>query len=284
MDRERALEILDAARPDSADLNGGEFADAVDFLKSDSLCRQEFAARQQLDMHIGRSVRDVDVPGNLKEQLLVSLRAAEATLLDNQASAEHNPPSPAASMPSRKVSPSNKKTALRVAAGLAASLMLAASFWFYSSLGSNIYVTSELQQLAVVHLDNWKSLPSFSGNFTPQLPGYGWSNARLHLSHAPLGLPDTSTTNHTIALYNFWVTTPAGVHAEGLLLVAEKRAVTNPPADTHFSSGNVRYIHTNGGEFAAVTWSDDTQVYVCIVHDARTLEQIEKTLRQSSPV
>ena len=70
MDCRTALEILEVARPDSDDVKQTELAWAQAHLDSCPRCEEAFHNRQALDRRIGRLMRDVSLPWNLKHKLL----------------------------------------------------------------------------------------------------------------------------------------------------------------------------------------------------------------------
>lgn len=78
MNCHNALEILESARPASGDLSEPELVEAAGHLENCSACRDVHRWREHLDRRIGRVMRDVPLPGGLRERLLSALALAES--------------------------------------------------------------------------------------------------------------------------------------------------------------------------------------------------------------
>ena len=70
MDCSEILDILDCVRPDSADLDHPDLADARAHLESCHVCQLEFESRQEFDRAVSAVARDVEVPQGLQESLV----------------------------------------------------------------------------------------------------------------------------------------------------------------------------------------------------------------------
>jgi len=80
MDCRTARTLLDLARPSRAELDVGE-TEALDrHLNTCTDCDAMFRQEQTLDDHIGRAVRDVPVPADLRQRVLDRLAADHKTL------------------------------------------------------------------------------------------------------------------------------------------------------------------------------------------------------------
>ena len=82
MDCSEILDILDCVRPDSADLDHPDLADARAHLESCHVCQLEFESRQEFDRAVSAVARDVEVPQGLQESLVHVLTAQPVDGID----------------------------------------------------------------------------------------------------------------------------------------------------------------------------------------------------------
>jgi hypothetical protein len=75
MDRERLREMIDACRPESADLALPELAEARAELERDAVLRRQARRAEQFDRTIAASMQDVAVPAGLQDRLMAALAA-----------------------------------------------------------------------------------------------------------------------------------------------------------------------------------------------------------------
>lgn len=75
MDRERLREMIDACRPESADLALPELAEARAELERDAVLRRQARRAEQFDRTVAAAMQDVAVPSGLQDRLMAALAA-----------------------------------------------------------------------------------------------------------------------------------------------------------------------------------------------------------------
>lgn len=282
MDRQTALDILEAVRPGTADEAEPEVLAAVEAVRHDRAAAATLARRQDVDCRIAAAMQDVAVPPAAKAQLLARMLHAAPSLAAEPAAANppaetavvHEPtPVPAVASSSdspalpgadvRRTPPSNRRLTrrhvLRAAAAVALLVLIAAGFlWRQRASGFGPTVT--LDQIA-------RSVPTidvdpqpFTGRFEPSLPATsGWSNVRF--AAAPQAVLVGDPPQRQAAAYPFAIAVRRGQTVQGWILTAPVDRVSDPPPADSFQLSSVRY--ENG--LASVAWTEGKLVYVCVV-------------------
>lgn len=78
MNCEASRKLMEVCRPDSSDLGDPELRDLAGHLERCPECRALLEANAENDRRLGRAMRDVPVPADLKERLLVALERPRA--------------------------------------------------------------------------------------------------------------------------------------------------------------------------------------------------------------
>ena len=268
MDCQSALEILEAARPDSGDRDAPELTVAAAHVETCSRCAELVNATRNLDRQIGRALRDVEVPAGLRQRLLTVTSAAD-------------PKAPSVISDRSAVSPRpNRRTWLRRVTVAACCLAVGTGLWFFLRPAGPIYSLDELRQLAADA--DFETLPFFSGHFQALLPPDGhWQTPYLQLSRQAGGLPATAT-EHRAAVYSFRVPVEQTRYVPGVLLVIPAASVETPPSATTFDAAvaDQKYVVSNSGtEYETVSWTRDGLVYVVAVGaGAGALESLQQAI------
>ena len=286
MDCRTALEILEAARPDSSDRDEPEVASASAHVETCPECEDRFVARQRFDRNLGCLMRDVAPPDGWKARLLASLDAAEIGLHEAAAGSgtaseplgpeSNQGPMMAAAQPDRQASAA-RRARLLAAASLALGLLMAVTWIVAHTVGTAGWTLAELRHDARAAYQQFEQLPRFEGTFEPELPEFGWQTSRsIHISQPPRGFPPGAAP-HAAAVYFFTVQGARGRPVQGILLVTPRRLVADPPESSHFDAQGI-----GSGPYSAVAWTERDLVYVCVVEGGgNSLELLQRALRLS---
>jgi hypothetical protein len=245
MDRQTALERLDAVRPGSDDLSDPEMAGLSDALAGDNDLRAEFDRRRNWDRGIASAVRDVPVPEGLKGRLLTRLAAAETVI------------------PPRPVSRSRRRVLASLSAA-AAALMAGAIYWTIAGSHEPVTIAEARDAAAEVLMGRGDDVP-FNGDVDPKVPT-GWET-RFGIGSPVLGLLADSGEHRAAA----WrVRSTRGAHWQAVLVAIPVDDVVSPSTAASISDrdyvpgGNVSGVQT-------VSWTQGGFVYVCCTNNLDAL-------------
>jgi hypothetical protein len=282
MDCRTALEMLEAVRPNSGDLQEPELAEAGAHLEACPQCVTVFQGRQTFDREIADAMQDIAIPLGLKKRLLRAIEIDESAAEQPTLACDAETATPGALQhdeqePVAAASRFNRRRWLRVAASVSACCMAAVAGWYFVANSGSTYTVDELRASVVW---DWDRLAEFDGSFDVSLPS-GWDrNPRLHVSVVPRGILQESTGKHVAAEYAFAFRPRSRTPISGLLLAIPRDCVASPPAEASFSFVPVRYTATSpDGPLTTATWSEGGFVYVCFVQGgAERLEAIQQAL------
>ncbi|VAX36424.1 hypothetical protein MNBD_PLANCTO02-469 [hydrothermal vent metagenome] len=277
MNCKEALNILEAVRPCSDDLNDPQFAEAVAWLNSDEECARLFDATQKLDTQISQAMQDVLVPAGLKKELIASLGLSEEEFSEEENSNKNE-------SPVELVSPSfSRRRWLWVIVSSAACLVLGLYIWQQFPEEPKLLNIADLQKIATQQMGQWDQLSDYSGPFSnpKKVLGYHWTNGSIRTTPIPKNLPVDQNFHQPIALFGFQVKLDEAPHFDGVVLVVDAASIANPPKLDYFSASQANYITTDQGNFLTVVWRDENRVYICIVRDPQTLETLKSALSTS---
>ena len=263
MDCRTALQKLEAARPDSGDLDEPDFAEAAAHLRDHPHCAELFRRRQEFDKVFGQRMRDVAIPAGLKERLLQSL--------EPQPAVEERP---ALADFSRDRQARRRWLVLGPLAAVAACLLAAVLVWFLFPEHQPPLSVGDLRELAKAAYGADASLPAFNGTAEPPpLPGFGWRSGAIRIAATPRS-PASGAGRNVVAIYAFAL---SGGNIEGMLIAAPRESVQDPPQARYFSGDSVRYE----GPFSFVSWTEDEWVYVCLVRGGGAVDQLQRALHSA---
>ena len=266
MNCQDAREQFDAARPDSPDRTGSEFAAARNHVAECASCLRVVGIRERLDRQISRLMRDVPVPSGLKARILDSLNTP-ATV--PAAKADDNQLQDTTSQPAS----STRRRWLAAAAMIAAAVVLSIPFWPSSSKSPSRLTLADLRQEAALELAD---LDPFNGSFKPKLPGGIWNSRNVRFSdHAKGDMPDRDGL-HRIALFEFWVR-----DVRGVMLVIPKDQLENPPSNEmpSFQDRAENYARRPSRTYHSFAWQSDGYVYICFVpKDGHSLDTLSRAI------
>ena len=238
MNRQTALERLDAIRVGSDDFSDPEMAGLADALAGDDGLQEEFDRRRDWDARIAGAVRDVPVPDGLKDRLITRLSQAEG-------------------LPTRPVTTSRRRmlaTFSALAAGLAAGIV----YWTVTGMNDPV-TTAEARDAAEQVISAQTDLVPFDGRFTPSLPDRWQRQLRVHQpAYGVLG----PSGSHRAAAWH--VSSHGGGEWHAVVVAVPVGDFASPPEATSISDrdyvpgGNMKGIQT-------VRWTQDGFVYVCCV-------------------
>ncbi len=265
MDCRTALELVEVVRPDSGDLAESELTSAAAHLESCRHCAKIFHGRKTLDRQLGRVIRDVPVPWNLKTNLLatVSDRPLAWTCQDDNStsyvgsnaeidtgtkSVQSLPTSPPVSIHCRRW--------FRLTVAIVVCLAVVFVAWYSPFWPESSLTLAKLEQETDLHLDQYAD---FDGSFRANLPS-GWSDLRSLRVVRPKGL-QLSGSDHVAALYGFQLQEMRRP-IDGVLLVIEQSRVVEPPNIFTFISATTRYPQRST---AVAAWTEGGLVYICFV-------------------
>lgn len=244
MDRKTALDILEVARPNSADTEDPRLAAALDALSSDEVGRQALERMQELDRQLADAVQDVPVPEGLEQRLLASLAAAHS------------------SIPNENVPPNRRRVLWRALAA-AAVLLFAAGWWFWPSAANQVALV-EFETAAPFAADKLSTLTAFAGD-PHQLPDGGWLDPqRVLFTRTVKTFPYGTATAH---VYEFHFTDPRAAHrgpVRGVLYVLPRESVAAAPVSLTFHDG-MYAVNQSKPQVAIRSWTERDLVYVCMV-------------------
>lgn len=277
MDCHVALELLEVVGCDSDDLEL-----AIAHIESCGHCGAVYRDRLQLDREIGRVLRDVAVPLDLKQRIHCALievagervdqvaGVGESVDIDGVFSARRPLEAPIGAAPVRR------RTWLRVAVSLACLIgsVIVWQLWIPSEVRFSL---KELQGKTDLKI---RFLPEFDRGFSADLP-FGWDTSRLlFIDSTAKGYSVSDGHPHVVALYgfDFRVSRPRTLH--GVLLVVPKSSVLEPAAASSLGSASITYERREQRRFATAAWTEDDFVYVVFVQGgADHLEEIQEYLR-----
>lgn len=281
MDCRTARENLEAARLQTDDMDESHFAAAVAHLQICTECAAVLHSRQQLDRRVGRLMRDIPVPVDLKERLIRAIAMAElCPAADRFAHREPDftfsasrGPTAAPGRPPRMLYGGLLRRGLAAAA---VCLLIGVAIWLalWVQLGPSVTLT-QLQE--EVPLD-FASLPNFDGSFDAQPPDDWLSSPRFRFDREAMGWAPRGERGHVAALYRFRFQMRRDVSYGGVLLVIPTRSVAAPISAQVFDAGGVRYFSSSQGSYAAVAWTAGEMTYVCFVSGGDAANAIEQAL------
>ena len=270
MDCRAALEILDVVRPDSADRTEPEVASAAAHAEDCPRCEERFRSRQEFDRRIGRQMRAVPVPSDLRSRLLAAIRDADVPTGGSELPAVV-PAEPIATRRER----GRRRARLVAIASTALCLMAAVTIFVAQMSTAARWTLAELQREARGAWEQADQLPRFQGTFQPLLPEFGWQTSRsIHLAQEPHGFPP-GTVPHPAAVYEFVLAGPRPVR--GILLVTKTEFVANPPESQAFNARGV-----GSGPMGVVSWTEGDLVYVCVISGGgNSLDRLHNAIRHA---
>ena len=231
MDKYKARFVLQSIRPDGADAEEPEFAEALDAARSDSELGSQFASQQALDRVIASKLACVPVPDGLCDSILARAEV------------------------SRSVGRRRFVQRLALAASVALLATVAAVWW--SNARRAVSFASYRQEM-VGRLDGRIQL-SFTSQQADELQQWLAQTRGVTGLEIPAGLQQLPAigcrtwtwNNRPAGLICFLVDGHQAVH----LLVISRAAVPNPPRpeETHF-------LHV--GNWETVSWAQGENVYV----------------------
>jgi hypothetical protein len=287
MDCRTAREILEVLPPAAGGREGGGLADggsagdelleAVAHLDGCDDCTLAVREQQEFDRRIGRVVRDVPVPGGLKERLFEALNVeplpagvSEGVPAGAVAVRESAP-----EQADRDMRPRRSHRALLAALSAAVVLLALVGWWLLPESGPR---TTLARLYEAVPLDVSSAAP-FDGSFEAPLPGGGWASGRLFFERTPKGSDLGLGGSHAVALYGFRFRGRDGSVVAGVLAVAPAGTIdAGGPIASSFAGGEPDYPRPSGGrQLAARTWLAGDVMYVCLV-PAERMDELRQLL------
>ncbi len=269
MDCQTALELLEIVRPDSGDLTEPELKSASAHVETCSNCESIFRSRQELDRAIGKVVRDIAVPVDLKSRIQDALAAAAvepdvelATAMptvdaDSAVDVEESPNS----QPAFVSKPLHRRAWFRVAV-TSACVMFGVIVWRQWPQPSTIAL-NDLREQTIEKLSDVAALPAFDDGFVAAVP-FDWQELRL-LQFEPTvkGYDAVSNPKHLGAIHSFTLLRSRRPSVNGFLLAVPKSLVKTLPAAKNFGSAKV--VYPKSRRFATAAWTEGDLVYICFV-------------------
>ena len=268
MDCQTALEHLDCVRPDSADLDLPEMADARAHLESCESCQEAFAGMQSFDRAVIDVVQDVVVPERLRGLLLdppvkVAGNDSEDSMADRGNSGAAD----------------SRRRKMQLAVSAVCALMLGVTAWLWQS---QPVMLSEAELLQNLPLDLSATGP-FDAGFEIALPATWSGNSRLRIGREFRGVDLDDDAGHDAAVTIFSYAPSRNAPINGILAAIPKSRVQPLPSAVSFGQADSRYIQKDGRRPVAAVWQERDTVYVCMVlGSAADLEQIQRSLRTSA--
>ena len=274
MDLQSALERLEAARLNSADLEDPEFAEAWEVANASEAGRAILQARQVVDAEIAHQMQSVEVPDGLDQRILQSLPVGMP--------AETPLATPAAEPPRQSVNRSRRRwlSYSLTAAGVAA-LAIVVAFWPFAET-SNRMTMQQLRELPLPA--NANELVEFQGSFVAELPRSGWRQSRQLQTVGPLGGLVKRTGPHQVAVFFFELPRNRRKPIAGVLIQVPVQGVANPPAESLFDVERVVYVTKPQGVYSTVAWREDESVFVCFVPGGSDQLDVLKRVVTLTPV
>lgn len=252
MDRQTALDRLELIRLDGTEFQHPDFAEAFALLETDEEARDTFARRQRQDQGIAQAMQAVPVPDGLRARLNAALANAVEPKADPVT-------------PPTKV---NRRWALSALVVLASCIVAAIGVWFWGERPEPLLTLAELLNRAEYDEELLAKLPAFNGNFDPLKPSGLWTSDILFRFKSPAkGMAPNRAGMERVAVYEFYFHDPQGQHPgtlRGVLLVAPRSALADPPESQGFLDGNYT-PHPKMQTVAVRTWSEGDLIYVCLV-------------------
>jgi hypothetical protein len=275
MDCRTALETLECDGTGLTDVADADVKAAEAHLSECPRCQAILEGRRQLDRKIGRVMRSVEVPAGAKERLVAQLVDLEsgATASFQESVAAVATPVPSAAfgeaVVARPINPT--RPARRVTSRLlpiAACVALAAiGFFSVIWLMTPRWTVAEVrQQLAQLDFGSLDSLREFRGDSAAsQLPAdLNWQKLDWSCHKIAKGWPGGG--GHQFAVYGFVL--PGRQHhaVRGLLAVIPRGQMRLPPDEQSLLTAQfVDYLSAQIGESVSVAWTEDNEVYVCVI-------------------
>ena len=269
MDCQTALELLDIVRPDSGDLTEPELQSASAHVETCAKCESIFRGRQDLDRAIGKVVRDIAVPADLKSKLQDALAAATVepdiepvagtpAVAANTAIDVEEPPK---TQPAPAAKPLHRRAWFQVAA-TSACVALGVIVWLLPPEQSTIAL-NDLREQTIEKLSDVAALPAFDGGFAAGVP-LDWKGLRtLRFAAFVHGLDSASSKTHLGAIHRFKLLRSGRGPVNGFLLAVPKSRVTTLPSAKSFAAAKV--VYPKSRRFATAAWTDGGLVYICFV-------------------
>ncbi len=293
MNLQTALDLLEAARPGSADLLEPEMEEALRAVESHAEMMVVVARRQSHDRTLARSVCDVPVPVDAKRRLLDRL-ALDARIADPSSPERAREPANEAgesvgdrgallvtgapvSAPAPMAVKRDSRWSRRRVMALSACLLIAAltPLAFLARPPRHVAL-EDLRNASPVGSDERPLVGGETAWAVPATPG--WANGRIEFDaprSLPVGRGGMGSHGATAAVSRFRVYAGARVVAEGWITAVPSAQVSDPPPQTAFASHDVRY--QDG--LANVAWTEGETVFVCFVRgNEATLKLLERAL------
>lgn len=276
-------EMLAVIRPDSRDAAQPEFASEMMHLEQCAECRAFFEAQQRADQQLGRAVRAVAIPVNLKARLLEQLAAASVapmaigetpTLADVTTTAPATlsasiitPDQPSDPRTVTTVQPSAAKpswTRRQLLAIAGALLVTVLGSWLLMRV-NRLPVQSVEELVALSHGSFPADSPNFQKSFLPELPG---SEIRIPTPHEVAGAKSLRFQKREIgAAIPYLIRLAARRNPVTVMLVViDMKKVQVPGLNTvptSFQAASVSYPPPKS--YATRVWHVGESLYVCYV-------------------
>jgi len=263
MDCQIAMEMLAVARPDSDDLEGQDLRSAVQHLDTCPQCRATFQQARLFDHQIGKAMRDVPVPADLKHGLLETLQVertaaslANASTRDSTADVAQSRTgfSDDKSLPRRW-----RRRPIQVVVAISVCLMVGLATWLFLGPSGPKMLLEDLRHNAPLEIDQ---LSEFRGDFDPIRPRNGWRAGGITFGDIRKGLYQNASGKHLMALYRFRFRRGPRSSVDGVLAVVPAEFVVDPPTHPFFDAGDIAY--TSAGAIT-IAWTEGDLVYVCLL-------------------
>lgn len=252
MECRTARELLDFARPDSADREAPELQEAFAHVDECGACADVLEFRREFDRRVGEIVRDVPVPTDLCARL-------------QQAFAP-----PVETVQPRPVENTTKRQARRafVLATSAAALLIAAGWSFYRA-------HSAPAPLAATDVIDWwqaelarpgfdvAALPEFDGKFEATVGDERW---RSLSSTEPRGADLNGDGADDAAVFPF---------SGGFFVVLAPHRVSDPPSASSANSAKQLYLPV-----PHVAWTHNGSMHICFLLPGGTRDELEHLLHR----
>ncbi len=247
MDRERLREMIDACRPESADLALPELAEARAELERDAVLRRQARRAEQFDRTVAAAMQDVAVPAGLQDRLMAALAAGAPRDV---------------ATPVVTVADNGRKSRWRIPAytgivllGTAAVLLLSLTMrWFDTG---DDWQPRAIADAAVLHFPN---------EFDPREQRL-WTNAKAPSASHPLSRhlsqgsnPPQCVVRNVAGCSGVAYLLQGRTGALGTLLVLTPRATLSS-----FPSSPPKSPQVDTAGCAAASWRENNRLYVLVV-------------------
>jgi hypothetical protein len=279
MDCRWALEILESARPDSADWQDSQLHEAALHVDGCPTCEETFRARQALDRRAGAVMRDIPVPDGLLERLTASFtsEATPESAVEN-ATATLAADAPAADVANlQKSSHVDRRHWMRNLVVATAACAVVAGGWLLFRKPVPTLTVEDIRGSAPLQLE---SVDEFDGHFVAAFP-LGWDSDALRLAQVARGYGLNKHGQHQMALLEFQFQGWDGATVTGVLAVVPSSEVVGSdelPTSFEAAIGSPGYEIRPWGGYTTASWVSGESVYVCFIPEEgdaqRRLEQI----------